>query len=235
MAWLDGMPHQPLPYTGVWLDPVACVMHRTIGKYGGDKAVLSRGRVPSVHFLVGQRLDEWVQFYDTNSNQPHAAGANSWAVGIEFSGQNSDVEELTDWQIECGRHIVTELARIHQIPRVFLEAGPRVSGFRGFLNHANIDTTPQYTHYDFITKHAWDRMVDGTPAPALPSSLGDDMILCQNADKKDEFVIVTGGGVIPCPPGEAVKLRTQGKIADADKVGEWVLDNWVSVLGGKLR
>lgn len=148
-------------------------MHRTIGRWAGDKAVLSRQRVPSVHFLVGQDEGQWVEFYDTNTTTAHAAGANDYAVGIEFSGQNSDVEELTDWQIKAGAHIVRELNQAHGIPLLFLETGPRVTEFRGFLNHSNVETTPQYTHYDFITKAAWDRMVSGQEddMPYTPAEL----------------------------------------------------------------
>jgi hypothetical protein len=140
---------------------VACVEHRTIGRWAGDYSVLSRGRVPSVHFLVGQDRGQWVQFWDTNWTAAHAAGANEYAVGIEFSGQNG--EPLTDWQIEAGSVIHQWLIAAHGIRREFLDnGGPRVGYFEGFLNHSNVATTPQYTHYDYIERSEWDRMVSGS-------------------------------------------------------------------------
>jgi hypothetical protein len=193
MAWLDGVPQKRLGFVGNRLDPKACVMHRTIGRWGGDQAVLERSRVPSVHFLVGQADGQWWQYYDTTTTTAHAAGANSYAVGIEFSGQNSDLEELTRWQIQAGAHIVRELNRVHQIPLVFLESGPRVAEFRGFLNHSNVETEPQYTHHDFITKDAWDRMVSGQEEDDLPYTHEDLIARAQDGVKRalDEEAVQT--------------------------------------------
>lgn len=231
MVWLPGVPQARLPYGGSSLNPVACVMHRTIGRWGGDYAVLSAQRVPSVHFLVGQQRDQWVQFYSTETTTAHAAGANGYAVGIEFSGQNSDVEELTAWQIEAGGWIVRELNAAHGIPLLFLETGPRVSEFRGFLNHSNVATTPQYTHHDFITKASWDGMV-GPPKPPPPTAMhgGQDMFLVTNADKKEDRWLVTAAGLVPIPANEYLNLAATGMPHD-DAVGQWVIDLWGDKLG----
>lgn len=163
MAYMAGIPQDIKHYSGgQGLNPAACVMHRTIGHWPGDYSVLSSQRVPSVHFLVGQDEGQWVQFWDTNWTTAHAAGANEYAVGIEFSGQNG--EPLTDWQLRAGAAIVAWLKAVHGIPGVFLEDGAgRVSFFRGFLNHSNVATSPQYTHYDYITRGEFDRMNGGAP------------------------------------------------------------------------
>lgn len=164
---MPGIPHDPRPFSGgQGLSPAACVMHRTIGSWGGDYSVLSRARVPSVHFLVGQSEGQWVQFWDTNWTAAHAAGANEYAVGIEFSGQNG--ERLTDWQLRAGAAIVHWLNAVHGIPYRWLADGEgRVGYWNGFLNHSNVATSAQYTHYDFIYTDEFWRMASGAPPPPV--------------------------------------------------------------------
>ena len=177
MSWMPGIPHQQGGGSGGQrLNPIACVEHRTIGRWAGDYSVLSRGRVPSVHFLVGQDRGQWVQFWDTNWTAAHAAGANEWAVGIEFSGQNG--ENLTAWQIEAGGQIHHWLMAAHGIAKQFLDnGGGRVSSYHGFLNHSNVATSRSYMHYDYIRRDEWDRMVGGVAsAPEAPRRKSEGMV-----------------------------------------------------------
>jgi len=200
---MPGTPHDPKPtsWGGSGLTPAACVEHRTIGHWAGDYSVLSRSRVPSVHFLVGQDRGQWVQFWDTNWSAAHAAGANEYAVGIEFSGQNG--EALTDWQIEAGGEIHRWLMTAHGIPAVFLDDGAgRVGFFRGFLNHSNVATTPQYTHYDYITRAEWDRMVGG--AAPKKKKVRDTMIARDDAT----------GGIWLIGVGAAKHIPTTQQVAE---------------------
>ena len=161
-GWLDEIPHHPLPYTGSAFTPVACVEHRTIGHWAGDFATLSRGRVPSVHILIGEEWGQWVQFYSLLLTCAHAAGANGYAIGIEFSGANG--APLTTWQLHAGEIVHRQLLKAG-LKSVFLANGEeRVAYFAGFLNHSNVLTTPKYTHYDYIARSEWKRMTDSSAA-----------------------------------------------------------------------
>lgn len=200
MAWMGGIPHDPRPFSGgQGLSPAGCVMHRTIGRWAGDYSVLSRARVPSVHFLVGQDEGQWVQFWDTNWTAAHAAGANEYAVGIEFSGQNG--ERLTDWQLRAGAAIVQWLNRVHGIPFDFKADGSgRVTFWRGFLNHSNVATSAQYTHYDFIYEDEFWSMVGGAspaPPPAPRPQANTGVLGMEITDPNGTIWWVVPGGVAP--------------------------------------
>jgi hypothetical protein len=73
------------------------------------------------------------------------------------------------------------------------------------------------------------------PEPELPILPEDEMILCENNDDDGVFYLVTPAGVIDCPDAEAVKLRAQERVADAGKVGGWVLQQWDRQLRGEER
>lgn len=185
-TWCPGVPQHPTFY-GSALAPVGCVEHRTIGSWAGDYSVLSRGRVPSVHFLIGQAFGQWVQFLPINTTAAHAAGANTWAVGIEFSGQNG--EPLTEWQLAAGR-VVHQFLIANGIRPVFYMGGLHTASYwQGFLNHAQVATSPQYQHYDFINffPEFLAMVADAPSAPAAPqtntSGVSDSVIYClENID-----------------------------------------------------
>ena len=65
--WIEGVPWEPAGFpTGIWFWPSGSCWHRTIGHWGGDYSVLTRGLVPSVQFLVGEEPGQWAQFYPAN-------------------------------------------------------------------------------------------------------------------------------------------------------------------------
>ena len=140
------------------LDPVAVVLHRTYGFWIGDMLTLLKGRVPSVHFLIGKTEGQWCQMVPVNVVANHAARANGWAVGIELTGRNE--EPLTDWQVARVAEIAEWLHEKHGIPLAFYYEGGRVSEFAGWLSHANVHTAPKYRHSDMVTLSDWNRIYE---------------------------------------------------------------------------
>lgn len=167
---MPGIPYDP----GVWprgnLTPVAGILHRTIGHWAGDYNIGKHGRGPTdpdmtgFHFLIGQNKDQWVQFYSTIVRCNHAAGANTWAIGIEFSGQN--FEPLTPWQLDRGAAVIQWVSATHMIPATWYD-GPRIGESRGWRGHVSVLTTPQYEHVDTVTRAEF-QIMSGTSIP-LPS------------------------------------------------------------------
>lgn len=166
--WIPGWHTDPLAYLGQSFRPSALVLHRTIGRWPGDYAVLSAGRVPSVHWLVGEEWGQRVQFYPTSRTAAHAAGANGYALGIELSGQNGSA--LTVWQQACLGEVLAYcrdewgIAVVHHAPNAI-----RYVRWDGTLDHANVATTPRYTHYDYVNDD------DFQAALGLPGHEEDDM------------------------------------------------------------
>jgi hypothetical protein len=150
-----------------------------------------------VHWLIGEDEGQWVQFYPIDETCAHAAGANSWSVGIEFSGIGRPVgpgqyefPPLTDWQLNAGAHIVRELIDGWGIRDEFLEdADGRVAWFSGFLNHSNVATEPRYTHYDHISRAEHERMARGGQ-----SELGSRRTFVR--DTSNGWYYVADGGVL---------------------------------------
>lgn len=166
------------------INPHAVVMHRTIGHWAGDYAVLGRSREPSVQFLVGQDQGQWVQYYDTLVGCNHACDAKSWSVGIEFSGQNG--ETLTDWQVLAGAIIASQLLDAHGIDYRNQYRQPanmirRLTDWHGWLNHNDVLATTKGCdqHFDYVNPSDVDRIVGmadvlrNTPStlPPRPASI----------------------------------------------------------------
>lgn len=154
------------------LVPTAIVLHRTYGPrgdgYAGAYSIGKNGRGGvgiGFHFLVGKNQEQVVQFYDTTTKAAHAKGANGWAVGIEFDGQND--QPLTAWQLEQGARIIKAVTDAHRIPRTYYD-GPRTK-VSGVLPHASV---PGSDHTDTVTRSDWDRMValmgGAAPLPGPP-------------------------------------------------------------------
>lgn len=147
----------------------AVTLHRTVGSWPGDYSVGKNRHHSSpgtFNFLIGADRDQAVMFYPPEVRCSHAAGANRAGPGIEFSGQNG--APLTDWQIEAGGELIRSLARDYGVPLV-LYSGPRIavdgSDYRGFVNHASVETEPRYRHVDYVTDDEFTRMAGGiTPA-----------------------------------------------------------------------
>lgn len=149
--------------------PTAIVLHRTYGRWSGDYNIGKNGRREGntiapigFHFLIGKDEGQWVQFYDTAVKCNHAAGGNSWSIGIEISGRNED--PLTDWQMRALRWILTAVCDAHGIPKTYTD-----SGARRRLNHCMPHAlVPGSTHTDKITRADWDRVFPPPPpAPTL--------------------------------------------------------------------
>ena len=177
---VPGIPYDQGKHPQGILVPTAIVLHRTYGPRGdgyvGAYSIGKNGRGGvgiGFHFLVGKHPEQVVQFYDTTTQAAHAKGANGWAVGIEFDGQND--QPLTDWQVDRGAAIIRAVTDAHRIPRTYYD-GPRAK-VAGVLPHASV---PGSDHTDTVTRADWDRMVarmGGTPstpappAPTLPADL----------------------------------------------------------------
>lgn len=207
MPWCPGIPISPLPHRRCPSDclrPTAGLFHRTIGHWPGDYSVLSAGRVPSVHVLVGQDRGQSVQWYPSEVSVAGAAGANDYAYQVEFSGQNG--EPLTAWQLEVGALFVRFCLSLG-IPLNWLPAdGRRVFSWSGFLNHANVATTPQYTHYNYIATEEFQRMAGGAPAPVPEKPPGPPRALLEaGGDKMVTFMIA--GRVLFFMPVDDGSLR----------------------------
>lgn len=153
------------------LTPTAVVLHRTFGRWAGDYSIGKNGRGGQpigFHFLIGKT--QAVQFYDTAVKCNHAAGANSWAVGIEFEGTNADA--LTDFQVATGADVIRSICAAHAIPLTYETTGPRRK-VNGCLPHLLV---PGSDHTDLVTAADWARMFTATPPPYIPPpSEEDDM------------------------------------------------------------
>lgn len=150
------------------LHPIAVVLHRTYGGYAGSKGVAFGSAGIGFHFLIGKQPGQVVQLADTAQKCWHAAGGNSWSVGIEFEGRNEDA--LTGWQVEQAAQIISAVAAAHAIPLDWMppNAGrpPPAGGIRGHVN------VPGSNHTDYVTAADWQRIVAAMGGARLPE---DDM------------------------------------------------------------
>lgn len=200
MPWMPNIPHDPGEYPLGSLSPTAVVLHRTIGSWPGDYGVGKHGRDGEpigFHFLIGRDYLQIVQFYSTETKCAHAAGANSWSVGIEFSGQNSDVQPLSDWQIAAGGDVLRWITATHGIPLTYYD-GPRVTSWSGVLNHRNVayPADRKFEHHDFVTAEDYGRMVaakpSGSPIPPPPIPFEEDDV-AQIIDHGRGLTLYDGG------------------------------------------
>ena len=171
-AWLPSAPRTP--NTAIVTPPkpllaTAGVLHRTYGRWAGDLATLQVRRVPSVHFLVGKQDPHWCQMVPATVTANHAAGANTWAIGVEFEGRNE--EPLTAWQVARGADILRWAKDTLAIPIRLYTDPARTSAWHGWLNHANVATAPGYRHSDAVTLSDFlliAAAATGTAAPTAP-------------------------------------------------------------------
>lgn len=167
---VTGVPFDQGKHKRSALKPTAVVVHRTYGRWSGDYNIGKNGRREGktiapigFHFLVGKDEGQWVQFYDTEVVCNHAAGANSWAVGIEISGRNED--PLTDWQVRALRWILTAVCDHHRIQKRYTSTGSR-RRLHHVMPHSLV---PGSTHTDKLSDADWDRVFP--PAPPAPPAL----------------------------------------------------------------
>lgn len=198
------------------LTPTAVVVHRTYGKWAGDYAIGLNGRSGQpigFHFLIGKAEGRWVQFYDTSTICNHAAGANSWAIGIEFEGRNE--EPLTDWQIRAARWIITACCNAHNIPKTYTNTGAR-RRVAGVLPHSLV---PGSTHTDYLTRADWDRIMPPV-LPVLPTrtavTYGQSGRLVEIMQW--ELAVVTGRGPEITLDGKVYGLRTTHVLQDLSRI-----------------
>lgn len=218
---LPSVPWEPSPYmTGYWFHPTGVVEHRTIGRYFGDKSVLSRGLVPSVQFLIGQDEGQWCQLQYADMVCYGAAGANQKKVHIELSGQNG--EPLTPWQIRCLGIIHKELADAFGWPfpapdglydgeRLWVDRDDRVL----HLNHRNVDYPPNrsYNHYDYIEQAEYQAAVGGSNGGGTVEDLvEDDMRLFRNTDNDEWFLFTSIGWERNVDKARVWNMATEGKV-----------------------
>lgn len=151
------------------LNPIAICLHRTYGGWVGSYGVPKGSTGIGFHFLVGRDVGQWVQFADTSQKCWHAAGGNSWSVGVEFVGVNED--RLTDWQVTAGAQVIDAVCRHHHIPLVCMNPGAgRPPPSAGVRHHANV---PGSNHTDFVQMADWQRLV--AAMGGRPEDEGDDM------------------------------------------------------------
>ena len=164
MGWMPGCPADPGVYHGA-LSPVAVVLHRTYGAWGGDYSV---GKQGIFQFLIGKDDGNWVQFAPTEIVQWHCNGANFKAVGIELEGTNED--PLTAWQAARLGDVLRYCSQTHGIPLNYLapDAVPYASvwvnggGFSGVISHCSVATDDgSQQHTDRIEVADWVRAVSG--------------------------------------------------------------------------
>lgn len=186
MAKMPGIPFDQGSEAQGSLNPTAVILHRTYGSWAGDYSVgVGTGR-PGIgfHFLVGKAHGRWVQFYDTRTKCSHAAGANSWSVGIEFEGRNE--EQLTPWQVDAGGQIVRWLSGDVGVPLDAYYDGPRKGQSREFRGHR---TVADSDHSDYITKPDFDKMARGG-VPELPQEDDSMQIIPEYVDGALHFFYV---------------------------------------------
>jgi N-acetylmuramoyl-L-alanine amidase len=181
MAKMPGIPFDQGSESQGSLNPTAVILHRTYGSWNGDYSVgVGTGR-PGIgfHFLVGKESGQWVQFYDTRTKCSHCAGANSWAVGIEFTGKNE--EQLTAWQVQAGGEIVRWLSGDVGVPLDAYYDGPRKGQSREYRGHR---TVADSDHTDYITRADFDKMTGGEEAELMAAA--DDIIAAVNTHTSQE-------------------------------------------------
>lgn len=169
-AWLPGIPRYPntaILNPANLLIPRGVVTHRTLGNWAGDLSVLTRIRVPSCHYLVGKLEGQWGQLVPNGVVANHAAGANSYALGIEVSGQNG--EPMTPWQLTACSRIVNWLIT-SGIPKNRYRGTERVSRWDGFIDHAFVACAPKDEHHDYWNPRDWDTIA------GLPRGADDDVL-----------------------------------------------------------
>ena len=208
--------------------PTAIILHRTYGKWSGDYNIGKNGRREGktiapigFHFLIGKDEGQWVQFYDTAVKCNHAAGGNSWAIGIEISGRNED--PLTDWQVRALRWILTAVCDAHDIPKMYTDTGAR-RRLNLCMPHALV---PGSTHTDKITRADWDRVFP--PASAAPLPTGRPTIKYGDSGRfvdilKWQLAVVTGRGQEITLDGAVLGLHTVHVLQDLDRLlkrGGW--------------
>lgn len=209
MPWMPGVPADPAPTFGA-LAPIAIVLHRTYGGWGGDYAVGKRG---TFQFLIGQDDGQWVQFASTDSVCYHCNGANLKAFGIELTGTNDD--PLTDWQAARLGDVLRWGHAEHGIPLDYTDpltippASIHVNDgtFRGVLSHASVMTDDNSSqHSDMVTVADYNRAI-------VPAQQEDDTLYLnctsgqQTADCAQGYIYavmpyrVSGQPAASAPPG----------------------------------
>lgn len=222
MGWIPGWPTDPTEPKGSFT-PIAVVLHRTYGAWGGDYSV---GKQGIFQFLIGKQAPNRVQFMDANSVAWHCNGANFKAVGVELEGTNE--EPLTDWQKQSLAEVLQYMHTTYDIPLDYLDpatvapASVHVNdgNFRGVISHVSVQTDDgSQQHTDEITVPDFHAATGGT-APA-PTEDDDDMAkplyISKKSDPKagiwatdgvwkrhvnpDEwkFVVTVGPGTVPFP------------------------------------
>lgn len=174
MGWMPGCPQDPGVFHGD-LKPIAIVLHRTYGAWGGDYSV---GKQGIFHFLLGKDEGNWVQFAPTEVVQYHCNGANFKAVGIEIEGTNDD--PLTSWQLARLGDVLDWLHAEHGIPLDYLDpnsvapASVHVNdgNFRGVISHVSVATDDgSQQHTDEIPVSTFNAAV-AAPTPPQPAPPG---------------------------------------------------------------
>ena len=195
-------------------------MHRTYGSWAGDFSIGRDGRRENgvmkpigFHFLIGKEEGRWAQFYDTAVSCNHAAGANSWAVGIEVEGRNE--QPLTDWQVRACRWVITAICNKHGIPKTYTDTGSR-RRINGVLPHSLV---PGSTHTDKISRADWDRImpVDVPVLPVRPAvTMGASGRIVEILQW--ELGAITGRGEEIVRDGPLFALRTCHVLQDLAKI-----------------
>lgn len=181
-----------------YLNPVACVLHRTYGFWPGDYSVIKNNGL--AHFLIGRDGGQWVQFTDTNQVTYHCNGANFRAVGIELTGTNDD--PLTDWQEARLGEVLRFLNVAHGIPLNYVDPAvtPEASiwvnggGFSGVISHDSVRTDDGSSqHSDQITLSDYIRAIQGAvPHPPSPKKDDDPMLYVFNPHVPEEIWCLSG-------------------------------------------
>lgn len=155
MGFVPGCPIDDVGGYGP-LAPIAVVLHRTYGQWGGDYSVIRRGKLCQV--LIGKEQGQWVQFASTEQVHYHCNGANFQAFGIELTGVNED--PLTQWQEARLHDVLTYAHDAHGIPLDYLDPNSVApasvwvngGGFRGVISHDSVRTDDGSSqHTDLVT------------------------------------------------------------------------------------
>lgn len=189
-----------------FLSPVAVVLHRTYGQWGGDYSVIKNGGL--AHFLIGKFDGQWVQFADTNEVQYHCNGANFKAIGIELTGTNDD--PLTDWQTTKLGDVLRFLRSAHGIPLTYVDPAvtPAASiwvnggGFSGVISHESVRTDDgSAQHSDEVATVDYSRALSGA-IPAPPKKDDDPMLYVFNPHVPGEIWCFAGNSRRHVTPDE---------------------------------
>lgn len=133
---MPGIPQDPGSNPRGGFSPIGVVKHETFGGWNGDYSV-GVGNADDVigfHFLIGKNEGQWVQFYSIFTKCNHAAGGNSYYVGIEVTGSN---DEMTDWQRRASKAVCSFIMDEGSMPGVHATGG-RQGAFNGFINHLQV-------------------------------------------------------------------------------------------------